>query len=516
MYTSKEIEIFDLILELVASGSRSKGNIINILTKDLDRSAKNYLDRSNEIKNALEILFELNFISSPEPPKIIRLQNKGILTKNEGGFGSMLIKQEGQQNKNTDLMGKMDKTNSNDQSSIPTLIPEHSKFKKILEDRIRIGKKFIGQAITTKSEAEVLQDDLWKWHEYNVELIHRSFIPSENEYYSSLKSPTPSPETWKHAFKSSHGLQDKVTGNKNAIMDRVKILERLLNKIDLIPQAESVINVESKSSGQPKKELHLMDIFISHSNQDMDIAESIINLIRKAYNLSANRIRCTSVEGYKLPIGVSTDEQLKKEIFSSKVFIGVITSHSITSTYVLFELGARWGTTYPLLPLICDPIGSSLLEGPLRNINALKTTDPSDILQFIYDLGTHLDSKPENTNSYLKEIQHLKEISSRRDKTEVPEVIKHKSLKTETEDYESVIKAQSLIEWPDNYEMQFDHIKRQRNAVQELKKEKPQDLTEEEFERIRMRAKNEWPFNYEMRVYEEIKQIESLRKLKTL
>jgi len=269
------------------------------------------------------------------------------------------------------------------------------------------------------------------------------------------------------------------------------------------------------NGNQTEKGQHLMDIFISHSSQDADIAEALINLIRKAYNLSAERIRCTSVEGYKLPIGITTDEHLKKEIFSSKVFIGIITSHSVTSTYVLFELGARWGTTYPLLPLICDPIGTSLLDGPLKNINALKTTDPSDIHQFIYDLGTHLDSKPESTNSYLKEIQHLKEVSSNRDKTENPPP-KTQATKTDTEDYETIIKEQSLIEWPDNYEMQVDHIQRQREAIQKLKKAKPNDLTDEEFQRIRLRAKKEWPLNYEMRVDEEERQIESLRKLKSM
>lgn len=258
-----------------------------------------------------------------------------------------------------------------------------------------------------------------------------------------------------------------------------------------------------------------MDIFISHSSQDIEIAEALINLIRKAYNLSADSIRCTSVKGYKLPIGISTDEHLKQEIFSSKVFIGIITSHSISSTYVLFELGARWGTTYPLLPLICDPIGMSLLDGPLKNINVLRATDPSDIHQFIYDLGTHLERKPENTNSYLKEIQLLKDLSSNRENFETLEP-KIQTKKTDKEDYESIIKEQSLIEWPDDYGMQVDHIQRQREAVQKLKKGKPQDLTNEEYERIIFRANNEWPLDYEMRVDEIERQIESLRKLKSL
>lgn len=67
-----------------------------------------------------------------------------------------------------------------------------------------------------------------------------------------------------------------------------------------------------------------MKVFISHSNKDVDTAKAVIQLLRTALNLKTEDIRCTSVDGYRLPLGVSTDEQVKTEIYDSQVLIGLI------------------------------------------------------------------------------------------------------------------------------------------------------------------------------------------------
>ncbi len=86
-----------------------------------------------------------------------------------------------------------------------------------------------------------------------------------------------------------------------------------------------------------------MKIFISHSSQDLEIVKSLVRLIRGSLNLSSEKIRCTSLNGHRLPAGVGTDDRLKQEIFDCEVLIGIITPISLESYYVLFELGARWG-----------------------------------------------------------------------------------------------------------------------------------------------------------------------------
>jgi hypothetical protein len=64
-------------------------------------------------------------------------------------------------------------------------------------------------------------------------------------------------------------------------------------------------------------------IFISHSSNDRDLAEALVDLLRGGLELSANRIRCSSVDGYRLPIGVNTESKLREEVNAAKVVVGL-------------------------------------------------------------------------------------------------------------------------------------------------------------------------------------------------
>jgi hypothetical protein len=55
----------------------------------------------------------------------------------------------------------------------------------------------------------------------------------------------------------------------------------------------------------------MVRLFISHSAKDGSVAERLIELIQSALNLPAADIRCTSVDGYRLPGGASTEDQLR-------------------------------------------------------------------------------------------------------------------------------------------------------------------------------------------------------------
>jgi hypothetical protein len=76
-----------------------------------------------------------------------------------------------------------------------------------------------------------------------------------------------------------------------------------------------------------------MRIFISHSSRDVKIAGILIDLLRFALNLRSEDLRCTSVEGYRLPGGASVDAVLRREVHDAQLFIGLITQDSINSAY---------------------------------------------------------------------------------------------------------------------------------------------------------------------------------------
>jgi hypothetical protein len=158
-----------------------------------------------------------------------------------------------------------------------------------------------------------------------------------------------------------------------------------------------------------------MEIFVSHSSKDADIAAAIVEMLRAALNIPSVEIRCTSVNGYRLETGISTDEQLRQEIHEAKVLIGLITSESLKSYYVLFELGARWGAGNFLAPVLAG-VNSRDLPGPLTGRNAINCSDPGQIHQLVDDIAKQLGRVTDKYSSYAKYIDQLSKLSKRRSK----------------------------------------------------------------------------------------------------
>src|SRR5215210_4861275 len=134
----------------------------------------------------------------------------------------------------------------------------------------------------------------------------------------------------------------------------------------------------------------MVDVFISHSNEDSQLAMQLVDLLRSSLNLRAPQIRCTSVDGHRLPAGADTDEQLREEALAARAFIGILSPFSLASAYVLFELGARWGAKQPLIPLLAPGTGFQALRGPLTGLNALSCDSQGQLYQLVSEVGQTL------------------------------------------------------------------------------------------------------------------------------
>jgi hypothetical protein len=260
-----------------------------------------------------------------------------------------------------------------------------------------------------------------------------------------------------------------------------------------------------------------MKIFISHSSQDSEIAKHLIELLRISLNLRTQDIRCTSVDGYRLPAGSSTDEQLKAEIHDSEILLGLISPASLSSYYVLFELGARWGANKPLIPLIANRNGVDLLKGPLQGINALLAYEELQLNQLVTDIGIALGIEVEPPASYQHQIrktaQFISSLSFGNESAATPDT---SAVQSDYSNTDQQIKDYCSAEWPGNFTMQVACIREQKEAVQTLLKGKPADISDNDFALIRKKAEEDWPHNYFMRVAQERDEFEALRKLRLL
>ena len=196
---------------------------------------------------------------------------------------------------------------------------------------------------------------------------------------------------------------------------RQNALAEMANRAATIdPWADSII---SQTKPSPKSSLPKvrpkgpLDLFISHSSKDRDLAAAMIELLVAALGMKKSRIRCTSVAGTRLPIGVDTDRRIRKEIKSTRVFIGLLTPASLRSPYVLIELGARWLDGGLIAGLCAKGASGSDLVGPITHINVLHAQNEEDLGQFVGDIARALKVKHPAREVYRESIARVCEIS---------------------------------------------------------------------------------------------------------
>jgi hypothetical protein len=145
-------------------------------------------------------------------------------------------------------------------------------------------------------------------------------------------------------------------------------------------------------------------VLVSHSSKDVDIASALVEYLRAGLLIS--KIRCSSVDGFRLPAGVNTESQLRAEINSARVLIGLITPNSLASAYVMFELGARWGADKFMIPLLAGATPDMIRE-PLSLLNSLNAANESQLHQLIGDVGGALGIAVQNPATYVKQLSNV-------------------------------------------------------------------------------------------------------------
>lgn len=151
-------------------------------------------------------------------------------------------------------------------------------------------------------------------------------------------------------------------------------------------------------------------LFISHSSADEGLARALIELLISAMGLLNREIRCSSVDGYRLPVGAHTESTLREEVKSAKVVVGLITKNSLSSAYVMFELGARWGAGSFVAPLLAG-VTPNDLYAPLKDLNVLHAANGSQLHQFVDDISVHLNRPLQSPASYQHSVDKVREMA---------------------------------------------------------------------------------------------------------
>lgn len=176
--------------------------------------------------------------------------------------------------------------------------------------------------------------------------------------------------------------------------------------LDLTPEGHDFLKIKrSRFNSQIPIENSPIDIFVSHCQIDEQLASALIELLIDALDIPRRAIRCTSVDGHKLNGGDSIESKIRKEINQSKLFIGLLTPSSLNSTYVMFELGARWGAQKNWYLVKAKGLQVQDLRGPLPAYNVTDAKSESDLASMIENFSRELSIIPQNLATLQSKIR---------------------------------------------------------------------------------------------------------------
>lgn len=155
-------------------------------------------------------------------------------------------------------------------------------------------------------------------------------------------------------------------------------LKKLSEKIDISIQ-KYIEHRNLHKQGRPK-------IFISHRHKDENIVRALVDCIKLYFQIDRQDIRCTSVRPYRLPVGENTSDRLRDEISDAEVVLGILTTDTLASSYVAFELGSAWGQRVWTCPLLARGADHTHIPDPIRGLSALYLSNPGDCFQLLNDL----------------------------------------------------------------------------------------------------------------------------------
>lgn len=167
-----------------------------------------------------------------------------------------------------------------------------------------------------------LTNDLTLWERRVYEVLKNYFGTSNKEL---LKEFTLSdPNKW-FDFKSF---------GTSCMEQNITALRSYIDRIDFIP-------INGKESTETNNKPY--KVFISHSGEDGAFVKNLVNLLEFLGVDSKEKLLCSSIPGYQIPVSEDFAAYLLKQFHDYKLFVIIVLSRNYySSPYSLNEMGAAW------------------------------------------------------------------------------------------------------------------------------------------------------------------------------
>ncbi len=153
-------------------------------------------------------------------------------------------------------------------------------------------------------------------------------------------------------------------------------------------------------------------IFISHSHSDEAIAYKLFDFLMSALKLEDDNILCTSAPNSGLSFNSNySSERLKTNLKDADALVALITTDSLRSLWIPFEIGSFWSTEKTIVLILGPNLTPSNLPGPLKGWLSIRVEDDrafEQLNEVINQLEKKLDIR-QNVNRFRRD-RHLNEF----------------------------------------------------------------------------------------------------------
>lgn len=190
-----------------------------------------------------------------------------------------------------------------------------------------IGQRTFGYHATYYEESKIedAQNKLKQWQNVVLDILKSYYQSDSSENYMRFQETI---------VRVKSGLDLK----KELIAEYAKgitILNGVLESLDLLDEEVSVAHKEESVAKQKK-------IFISHSSQDKQFAEALVDLLN-TLGLGSQEIFCSSIPGYWIGNGKNFLHEIKTHFVNYDLFVIFIHSPRFYNSHIsLNEMGAAW------------------------------------------------------------------------------------------------------------------------------------------------------------------------------
>ena len=159
-------------------------------------------------------------------------------------------------------------------------------------------------------------------------------------------------------------------------------------------------------------------VFISHSSKDKRLAECLVDLL-ECMEVPSNRIFCTSLDGYGVPLGENFLDRIKSELGEDTLVLFLITTSFYSSPMCLCEMGASWVKSHTHIPVLVPPFDFCDIKGVISETQGLKINSKNGlnslyntIKAFFGTGGIDLSIWEKKRDRFLSEINKDASIAS--------------------------------------------------------------------------------------------------------